>query len=228
MTNTRRSSRSKATTDSAAHSDPETAAQNSGTIEADVDDSTVDSTHQAVETAKAKQDQMLEATDPDVAAAADTQDPTTEQLTEAVTTPINVDLQEEEPVTEAHHRHHHHHHHHVQEETEPTTSLSSETTEHMPSGKTQNSAIDIQDDDHVDGSGVQVPLSTSDELETTTTTTTNTDTTTTTPATTKHAKRAVDDDSNTVAEEQLDYIAGVYKSPFRHSHKAERAGKEER
>lgn len=52
----------------------------------------------------------------------------------------------------------------------------------------------------------------------------------------KHVKRPAEDrflhhdrDSNTVQdEEEQDYLTGAYKSPFRHTHKAEKAGKEER
>lgn len=48
----------------------------------------------------------------------------------------------------------------------------------------------------------------------------------------KHVKRPVEADSNTeghaVDAEAQDYLTGAYKSPFRHAHKGEQAGKQER
>ncbi|KAK3816652.1 MAG: hypothetical protein J3Q66DRAFT_343106 [Benniella sp.] len=248
MTNTRRTSRSKAAADSSAHTDLETLSQDSVPEGSSATASAVennDSTHQAVESAHIKQDQKLEASDdPDVMPA--TQDPTTmESINEAASTPINLDIQEEGPLSssggaaglldhkESPMSKHHEvvdvdafeHHQHgsskapnevilVEEEEEVTTTTTRTNDGDAPESETMSSMTHGHGED-VDPSQVPLPPSSSPMEENGL-------------GTTKHAKRAVDEDSNTLAEEQHDYIAGVYKSPFRHAHKAERAGKEER
>ncbi|KAF9343625.1 hypothetical protein BGX34_006548 [Mortierella sp. NVP85] len=238
MTNTRRTSRSKAAADSSAHTDLETLSQDSipeGTSATATAVENNDSTHQAVESAHIKQDQKLEASDdPDVMPA--TQDPATmEAIIEAASTPINLDIQEEGPLSSSDggaaglldHKEPPMSKDHevvdvdaldgsskdpnevilVEEEEEDTTTRTNE--EDAPVSETMHGHRE-----HVDPS--QVPLPPSSPMEGNGL------------GTAKHAKRAVDEDSNTLAEEQHDYSAGVYKSPFRHAHKAERAGKEER
>lgn len=221
MTNTRRSARSKASTDASAHADPDGAIQDSFTTAEQVDDLIIDSTHQAVEPAHTKQDQRLEATDPDVIAIEDQDLVPIEQLDEAVTLPISSEIQEEEVVVSGGQQF---------KETEPFTSSASVSKSSPSLGQTmdvKNDAVEHKQPNEADkveathGETLassehvadQASHPSTDGLETTTT---------------KHAKRSVDEDSNTVAEEHLDYSAGVYKSPFRHPLKAERAGKEER
>ena len=247
MTNTRRTSRSKAAADSSANTDLETLSQDSipeGSSATATAVENNDSTHQAVESAHIKQDQKLEASDdPDVMPA--TQDPATmESIIEAASTPTHLDIQEgtlsssgggaaglldhKEPLMSKHHEvvdvdalEHHHHGSSkapdevilVEEEEEVTTTTTRTNDGDAPVSETMSSMTHGHGE-HVDPS--QVPLPPSSPMEGNEL------------GTTKHAKRAVDEDSNTLAEEQHDYSAGVYKSPFRHAHKAERAGKEER
>ncbi|KAG0213728.1 hypothetical protein BGX28_003672 [Mortierella sp. GBA30] len=225
MPNSRKSTRSTAKAASGANSDPQSDASTNDTVNPDqVDDSTVDSTHLANEPPHEKLDQKLEANDPDIISASEPS--TTEQLNEAATTPIHDDLQEQEQdedeikreSTEAHDVHR-------DKGTMNMGSYAAETDNEMNSiqllghikgvpglghqdmaGSSQNDIVSHKTDDN--NESIDEP----EGLEAL-----------------KHGKRSVDQDKNTVAEEEAhDYLAGAYKSPFRHTHKAEKAGKEER
>ncbi|KAF9378162.1 hypothetical protein CPB97_009742 [Podila verticillata] len=197
-----------------------------------------------------KKDQTLEASDPDVNAAS-----TEDLVQDAVSTPINAEIEsmpvenhhdgtaeheevdpvkDAEPVheihlvghikgvphhhteehkkdgerevkkTEAHFEHHHHAtegHHHATESHHPTEGHhhSLEGHHHSLGGHHHSS-----EGRHKAGEDETI----------------------------KHVKRAVEADSNTeglaVDAEAQDYLTGAYKSPFRHAHKGEQAGKEQR
>ncbi|KAI1303888.1 hypothetical protein EDD11_005294 [Mortierella claussenii] len=194
-----------------------------------------DNTHQAAETAHVKKDQQLEATDPDILSAP-LNPAAAEQLNEAATTPINTEIQEEEPMSSQQqqlseeasvdaHNHQNSHQdvverHVVSEEgKEPVHSV--RLVGHIKGVPGHSHGQPTEQDNRKELSALDEPAqsngatvgmqSMNNEGQV------------------KHAKRAVDEDTNTVAEEELqDYNAGAYKSPFRHTHKAERAGKEER
>ncbi|KAG0006585.1 hypothetical protein BGZ65_006370 [Modicella reniformis] len=181
-----------------------------------------DNTHQAAESAHTKDDQRLEATDPDLA----NQGPvTTEQLSEVATEIINLDAQEEKSISGGGHQSIDH----KEIETVPTFSASASASvfdnleSASPNKDVETDAIEHKKPDQVDktvqattDSEVSVPDNSKGHhqlkdngLEAT-----------------KHRKRNFDEDSNTVVEEEHDYVA--YKSPFRHTYKVEKAGKEER
>ncbi|KAF8945356.1 hypothetical protein BGZ47_002816 [Haplosporangium gracile] len=205
-------------------------------------ESSADSTHQSSEATHEKSDQKLEATDPDVSTTTSDDSSTVNQVNDAVSTPINSEIQEEEPVSaentdagsdggslavqeeevnsdnKVHSIHlaghikgvpgqskqvhdsgdgQHYEHDHDQG-----------TTASVPKDIESNTA-EANRHGHVDSQhlfGDKEGLQEVDELEST-----------------KHAKRTADDQ----ARERHDYLAGTYKSPFRHTHKAEKVGREE-
>lgn len=212
------------------------------------DDSEIstDSTHQSAETTHEKIDQKLEASDPDLLTTDDSS--TVDQVQDAVGTPINTEIREEEPVSLdnvgssdgelrsgslA-----------VEEEkeeeegdldNESSKIYSTQLAGHIRGvpGQSKHRLYDEHDQDQSatgsvpeiiesnmaetnrhghgqrlseDTEGIQ-EVEDVEELDST-----------------KHAKRIADDQ----AKERHDYVAGAYKSPFRHTHKAEKVGREER
>ncbi|KAG9066528.1 hypothetical protein KI688_012436 [Linnemannia hyalina] len=214
----------------------QTATYNSG--------STVDSTHQSSEATHEKSDQKLEATDPDVSATTSDDSFTVDQVNNAVDTSIISEIQEEEPVRtdnadagsdggslavqeeeeesnpeskvhsiqlaghikgvpkQVHHSDHGQHHEHTQHDHDQSPTAS------VPKDIASNTAeTNRQGHGHSQhSSGDKEGFQEVEELEST-----------------KHAKRTADDQ----AKERHDYTAGAYKSPFRHTHKVEKVGREE-
>ncbi|KAI7818826.1 hypothetical protein BC939DRAFT_480120 [Gamsiella multidivaricata] len=235
MTNTRKSTRSKAAAASA--SNPEPQPEHSSSNESTPTTTAVDSTHQATETAHAKDDQKLEANDSDLLQTSESLP--TEQLSEAATTPINNEVEEEEPMKSTDH----HQNEHKESEAEAkglrgdwlkqanAATMQTESGAHaettgtasepgpVPAGGGIEEAQPIHEItatavDPIAAGPIPIANDKTPQAEML--------------ETNKHAKRAVEQDSNTVAEEEQDYLGGAYKSPFRHTHKAEKAGKEER
>jgi len=246
MANTRRSSRSTASAASAAAADPEHSSPNKDTPDNQRDAAAIDSTHQAADAPHEKQDQKLEGSDPDLIPSSVSDTPTADQLAEAATTPIHSDVQEQEQEQKSSkhestqdHGHDHdydrdsHQHPAVNKDEhdsgpaeredpqEPVHSLHLQShIKGVPGhGHHATTAAEAEDHDaHADElNGSAPPMSGMTEAEPTKDL-----------ETLKHGKRTVEEDSNTIAEETQDYIAGAYKSPFRHTSKSEKAGKEER
>ncbi|KAG0327540.1 hypothetical protein BGZ99_007378 [Dissophora globulifera] len=212
----------------------------------------VDSTHQAHESEGLKEDQKQETADLGMGASSSTAEPellNTERLNEAASTPINKEIDEVEPVSELAGPTEH-------KEVEVKSTLPApeeavpkpmETT-HLGTTAMSDSVGTVTDaattaampqmgSDHLTtaampqmGTGHLVTPAAGDmpQMETGQLADDKVENLPTDGLeTTKHAKRPIEFDSNTVTEE-LDYSAGAYKSPFRHTHKAEKAGKEER
>lgn len=209
--------------------------------------STADSTHQASEATHEKNDQRLEATDPDVSTTMSDDSTTTDQVNDAVGTPINNEIEEEEPVRtnnadtgsvggslavheveevnpenkvhsiklvghiqgvpggskQVYDSDHGQHNEYEQHEHDQSTPAS--VPEDIESNTAETNRHGHGHSQHLseDKEGLQEV----EELELT-----------------KHAKRTADDQ----ARERYDYLAAAYKSPFRHTHKAEKVGREER
>ncbi|KAG0368249.1 hypothetical protein BGX24_002891 [Mortierella sp. AD032] len=193
-----------------------------------------DSTHQSNEAPPEKSDQQLEATDPDVSTNCSASS-TADQVKDAVGTPINTEIQEEEPVS-------------IDSGTSGTLAIQEEDSH------PESTVHSIQLAGHIKGvSGRSKHLHYNSEHEQhhnydqNTTTSAPKNVESNTPETnrhghsqhsstdkeaiqeaeeldsTKHAKRTADDQ----AKERHDYLAGAYKSPFRHTHKVEKVGREE-
>ncbi|KAG0282625.1 hypothetical protein BGZ96_000301 [Linnemannia gamsii] len=209
-----------------------------------------DSTHQSAEATHEKNDQKLEASDPDLLTTTDDSS-TVDQVQDAVGTPINSEIREEEPVSldddvggskdddddgelgsgslammeegnldlesnrvysttlaghvrgvpgQSKHRHYDEHDQDQSATGSVPEEIESNTAETNRHGYGQHLSEDKGRIEEVEGEEVE-------ELEST-----------------KHAKRMADD----LAKERHDYVAGAYKSPFRHTHKAEKVGREER
>ncbi|KAF9161802.1 hypothetical protein BGX20_001980, partial [Mortierella sp. AD010] len=213
MTITRRASRSSAAAAAATDSQPETIAHDSTSSEqptAASEDSTVDSTHQASEHSHVKEDQRLEAAESGLSTEESTTAEQPSEVAETVATESHENEKKESDESALH-----------QEGKEDINSV------HLV-GHIKGIPGHVQESDTVR------KQSTKDHLEAINDDNSLTDdapvpqTTETVPQveqleTTKHAKRPVEDDSNTV--EEHDYSAGTYKSPFRHS---EKVGKEDR
>ncbi|KAF9942038.1 hypothetical protein BGZ67_003324 [Mortierella alpina] len=237
MATARRSSRSTARSASTAAADPERNSPNKDTPDGQSDSAAIDSTHQAADAPHEKQDQKLEGADPDLIPSATSDSPTADQLAEAATTPIHSDLQEQQQDQESskkesgHDRDHDSHPHPADSKDEHASGPADKEDPQEPihslhlqshirgvpgHGHHATTAVDAEDNDEnaEELNATDPPMSGKTEDE---------------PAegleTLKHGKRAVEDDSNTMAEE---YLTGAYKSPFRHTSKSEKAGKEER
>ncbi|KAF9123663.1 hypothetical protein BGX30_001319 [Mortierella sp. GBA39] len=209
--------------------------------------STADSTHQSSEATHEKSDQKLEATDPDVSATTSDDSSTVDQVNDAVDTLINSEIQEEEPVKtdnadagsdggslavqeeegeeeegsnlenkvhsiqsvghikgvskQVHDSNHGQHHEHGQHDHDQSTTAS--VPKDIESNTVESNRQGHGQSQH--SSGDKEGFLEVEELEST-----------------KHAKRTADDQ----AKERHDYIAGSYKSPFRHTHKVEKVGRE--
>ncbi|KAF9084351.1 hypothetical protein BGX29_002597 [Mortierella sp. GBA35] len=205
-------------------------------------ESTVDSTHQSTSPTHEKSDQQLEATDPDISTA-DASSSTVDQVKDAVGTPINSEIQEEEPLTTGSEeggslavhssreddsnpedkvhsiqlagrskKQHsvtgldHTFDHDQGSSPKDGESNTAETNrhdrnQHSTSSSSLSHSSSVDKEHHGEGGLMQA-----EELDST-----------------KHAKRMVDDQ----ARERHDYLAGAYKSPFRHAHKVEKVGREE-
>ncbi|KAF9575245.1 hypothetical protein EC968_003886 [Mortierella alpina] len=242
MANARRSSRSTARSASTAAADPEHDSANKDASDNQNDSAAIDSTHQAADTPHEKQDQKLEGSDPDLIPSSVSETSTADaadQLAEAATTPIQKDLQEQElepkpskDESTPDHDHNSHPHPVVNEDEHASGPVDQEDPQepvhslHLQShikgvpghGHHATTAVEAEDDASAEElNGTAPSLSGMTEAE---------------PAqgleTMKHGKRAVEEDSNTIADETQDYLAGAYKSPFRHTSKSEKAGKEER
>ncbi|KAF9902238.1 hypothetical protein BX616_001996 [Lobosporangium transversale] len=214
MTNTRRSSGSQAAAATEnASSTTESPEVSNGSPSA------VDSTHQAAETVHEKEDQKLEANDPDLLAS---NKETTEPSSEASTTPINnAEVQETDPAR-----------------SQPAEEIKQHELEHkepleqpITDGSTRGADRDVlshkaEADAPVDPASAAI--ATDSQENGSSENDTKVQYVGEEHEVNKHAKRPVEQDSNTLAEEAQDYSAGAYKSPFRHTHKAEKAGKEER
>jgi hypothetical protein len=195
-----------------------------------------DSTHLSNEATHEKSDQQLEATDPDISTNS-SESPSIDQVTDSIGTPLNSEIQEEEyvssdsgagrmlatqeetpyPESKAHSirlaghnkevseqsKHHHdysdfEHRHHHDHDQNATTSAPKDTESNT--AETNRSSHNQHLSMNMEG------IQDLEELDST-----------------KHAKRTVDDQ----AKERHDYLAGAYKSPFRHAHKVEKVGREE-
>ncbi|KAF9899223.1 hypothetical protein EC991_009279 [Linnemannia zychae] len=197
-----------------------------------------DSTHQSNEPTHEKSDQQLEATDPDVSSNS-SESSTADQVKDAVGTPINSEIQGEEPVSKesgaggmlatqeetsnpegkvhtiqlAGHfkgipgqsKHHNHHHHNDSEHGRHSDHDQNATTS-APKEIESNTTEANRHAHSQHSSGDRVAMQEVEELDST-----------------KHGKRTADDQ----ARERHDYLAGAYKSPFRHTHKVEKVGREE-
>ncbi|KAF9962372.1 hypothetical protein BGZ72_006193 [Mortierella alpina] len=237
MANARRSSRSSARAASTAEADPERDSPNKDTPDNQSDSPAVDSTHQANDTPHEKLDQKLEANDPDLIRTS-TDSPTADQLAEAATTPIHSDLQEHEQehkTSKNESTHDHASHQHPADDKDEHGSGSAEKEDpqepmhsihlqgHLKGvpGHGHHATTAVEADGHDPSedelNGAVPPSAGMTEAESAT----GLDTL-------KYGKRAVEEDSNTIAEETQDYLTGTYKSPFRHTSKSEKAGKEER
>jgi len=169
-----------------------------------------------------KRDQVLEASDPDLnpasssVAVSPTSSPAVvEQLDDAVGTPINIDIEEQDPVES-----------NVDtgddEDDEQEDDIDQDVSVEIPEEEDEEQSLRLETGapshataSAANGGSVEGHRYSGNPV-----------------ATIKHAKRSADDhttDSNTVQDDEAqDYLTGVYKSPFRHTHKAEKAGKEER
>ncbi|KAF9300856.1 hypothetical protein BGZ91_009710 [Linnemannia elongata] len=211
-------------------------------------ESIVDSTHQSSEATHEKTDQTLEATDPDVSKTTSGDSSTADDVNDAVGTPIDSEIQEEEPVrtynadaggadsdggslaveeekanseNKVHSIHlaghikgvpgrskqvydsdHGQHHEHEQHDHDQSTAASVPKDIESNTAETNRHGHTHSQQSPEDQEGLQEV----EELEST-----------------KHAKRTADDQ----AKERHDYLAGAYKSPFRHTHKVEKVGREE-
>ncbi|KAF9117523.1 hypothetical protein BGW39_002096 [Mortierella sp. 14UC] len=214
--------------------DPDTPEQTAS----EASDPSSDSTHQSNEPTHEKSDQQLEATDPDIPTNS-SESSTVDQVKDAVGTPINSEIEEEEPVStdsgtggtlaaqeealnserkihsvqladhikgvpeqSKHHYHNeseHGHDHDHDHDQNATTSA--------PKDVEANTTETNRHGHSQHSSGDKEAMLEVEELDST-----------------KHAKRTADDQ----ARERHDYLAGAYKSPFRHTHKVEKVGREER
>ncbi|KAF9280431.1 hypothetical protein BGZ68_007242 [Mortierella alpina] len=237
MANARRSSRSTARSASTAAADPEHDSPNKDTSDNQSDSAAIDSTHQATEPPHQKRDQKLEETDPDLMPSSTSDSPTADQLAEAATTPINKDLQEQEQEqTESKNESSHDHDH--DQDPHPAGNKDEHASGPADKEDPQETVHSIHLQSHikgVPGHGHHATTAVEDEGQDANADELNgasalSGTTEAEPGleSLKHGKRAVEEDSNTIAEETQDYIAGAYKSPFRHTSKSEKAGKEER
>ncbi|KAF9186694.1 hypothetical protein BGZ51_009816 [Haplosporangium sp. Z 767] len=226
MASVRRSSRSSASKNATSTlADPEldTPSKDSMTPEQTSDSSSspaVDSTHQANEPPHEKKDQKLEATDPDLIPDSSSSS-AVDQLGEAALTPVDNDVQEEEetkekPLDEQPHSHEQEH-----KELEPHK-VSPGEHEPLQSVHLKDQTIDVSSDSEPSN------MTTSSSYKEAEHGSSGTMGAVEHMEAIKHSKRGVPEDSNTVSEEVGDYLAGTYKSPFRHTHKSEKAGKEER
>jgi hypothetical protein len=215
-----------------------------------------DSTHQSTEATHEKSDQTREATDPDLLLNTTDNSSTVDRVQDAVGTPINTEIQEEEPVranntgendegsgsgslaaaveggdsnaedSKVHsirlashirgvpgrskQQQHHHHHDEGESDSGQHHDQDQNATGSVPEGIESNTAETNSRHGHgqkhssVDNEGLYEV----EELD----------------SSSKHAKRVADDQ----AKERHDYLAGAYKSPFRHTHKVEKVGREER
>ncbi|KAF9138130.1 hypothetical protein BG015_002475 [Linnemannia schmuckeri] len=205
-------------------------------------ESSIDSTHQSSEATHEKSDQKLEATDPDMSTTTSDDSSTVDQVNDAVDTPINSEIQEEEPVSA---------------DNADAGGVGGSLAIQEEEASSDNKVHSIQLVDHIKGvSGQSKQVHNSDhgqyhehDHDQGTTTSVPKDIESNTAETnrhgnvhsqylsedeeelqeveelesTKHAKRMADDQ----ARERHDYLAGAYKSPFRHTHKAEKVGREE-
>ncbi|KAF9362030.1 hypothetical protein BGX26_006547 [Mortierella sp. AD094] len=213
MTTTRRSSRSNAAAAAAADPQPETVAHESAPSEQPTttsEESAVDSTHQASEHLHVKEDQKLEASESGLSTEESTTAEQPSEVAETVATESHENEKKESDVATL-----------PEEGKEPINSI------HLV-GHIKGVPGHVQDSDAVQKQLVENHLKAISEDNSLTADAPAHQSTETVPQveeleTTKHAKRPVEDDSNTVEEQ--DYSAGTYKSPFRHS---EKVGKEER
>ncbi|KAG0251175.1 hypothetical protein BGZ95_006973 [Linnemannia exigua] len=193
-----------------------------------------DSTHQSNEATLEKSDQQLEATEPDISTNC-SESSTADQVKDAVGTPINTEIQEEEPVSKdsgaggmlavqeedsnpeskAHsiqlaghikgvsrrskHLHHDSEHEQHHNYDQNTTTSASKDVESNTEETNRHGHSQHSSSD-------KKAIQEAEELDLT-----------------KYAKRTADDQ----AQERHDYLAGAYKSPFRHTHKVEKVGHEE-
>ncbi|KAF9544021.1 hypothetical protein EC957_000290 [Mortierella hygrophila] len=205
--------------------------------------STIDSTHQSSEAMHEKSDQKLEATDPDLTATTSDDSSTIDQVNNAVDTSIDSEIQEEEPVRtdnadagndggslgvqeeeesnpeskvhsiqlaghikgvpkQVHHSDHGQRYEHRQHDHDQSPAASVPKDIESNTAETNRQGHGLSQHSSGDKEGSQEV----EEMEST-----------------KHAKRTADDQ----AKERHDYIAGAYKSPFRHTHKVEKVGREE-
>ncbi|KAF9927920.1 hypothetical protein FBU30_002758 [Linnemannia zychae] len=196
-------------------------------------ESTFDSTHQVNEETYEKIDQKLEASDPDIQTAS-SDSFTVDQDENVMDTPISNEIQEEETVSS---------------DDSPkggSLALKNEQSDSGLDGKTQSSQIKgdhnvkgtpnsskhIQDmtSNHLQGGATaSVPIEIhSNEAETNREayeqrSLSGKDIIPGEEGLSKHARWVAEDQ----AKERYDYLAGAYKSPYRHMHKAEKVGREE-
>ncbi|GJJ74040.1 hypothetical protein EMPS_06398 [Entomortierella parvispora] len=179
-----------------------------------------------------KKDQVLEASDPDlnptsssVTVSPKASPAVAEQLDDAVGTPINEDIEEQDPVEGAIDTIQDEYNNEEQEDS-PDQDVSVED----PEAEDEEEALRLDKgvSHHVNDSGASAAGSVKGHHRHG-----EVNHSLGSPAgATKHAKRPAEDhfiDSNTTQDDETqDYLAGAYKSPFRHTHKAEKVGKEER